>query len=456
MIRALYDAATWLARPLLVAKLRRRGRAEPGYLAAVDERFGRYQRPRPAGGGPLVWVHAVSLGETRAAAILLPALRAALPGMRLLLTHGTATGRAEGQRLLQPGDVQVWQPWDSRGAVRRFYAHFRPDLGLLMETEIWPNLLREGAAHGVPLALVNARLSAQSLRGAERAGWLLRPAYRALAAAYAQTEADAARLRAIGTRHVDVLGNLKFDAEPDAGQLRQAAHWRAALGGRPVVLLASSREGEEAALLDALHSEQNWPRASAEQAPSAIEKVANPAPLVLIVPRHPQRFDAVARLAVDAGWRVARRSAWADAPPPEAAAADLWLGDSLGEMALYYGLADVALLGGSFAPLGGQNLIEAAACGCPLLMGPHTFNFAEAAELAAAAGAARRVADLPAALAAAQALLADAPALADMGRAARDFARPHRGAAARTAAALARLWAARGLRASPQPGAPTA
>ena len=439
MIRRLYDAATWLAQPLLRRKLRRRGAAEPGYLVAVDERFGHYEVPRPDGAGPLVWVHAVSLGETRAAAILLGALRAALPDMRLLLTHGTATGRAEGRKLLQPGDVQVWQPWDTRGAVRRFYAHFRPDLGVLMETEIWPNLLREAAARRLPLVLANARLSEKSLRGAARAGGLLRPAYGALTAAYAQTEADAARLRAIGVRRVELLGNLKFDAEPDAGQLQQAARWRAALGGRPVLMLASSREGEEAALLALLRSRLNPAPAPDQPAPAAIDTIANKPPLYLIVPRHPQRFDEVARLAADAGLRVARRSAWADTPPPEALAAELWVGDTLGEMALYYGLADVALLGGSFAPLGGQNLIEAAACGCPVVMGPHTFNFAPAAELAAAAGAAQRVPDLAAGLAAAQSLLADAPALTAMRRAAHGFAQAHRGAAARTAAALVGL-----------------
>jgi len=162
-----------------------------------------------------------------------------------------------------------------------------------------------------------------------------------------------------------------------------------------------------------------------------------PSPAVqwLIVPRHPQRFDAVADAIAAAGLSVSRRSAWAAAPEP----ADVWLGDSLGEMSAYYALADVALLGGSFAPLGGQNLIEAAACGCPVVMGPHTFNFAQAAELAQAAGAARRVADLAAALAAAHALLADAPALAAMRRAAQDFAQAHRGAAERTAEALQAL-----------------
>ena len=441
-VRALYSLAAWAAQPLLRRKLRRRAVAEPGYDEHVEERFGRYGVARPVGDGPLVWVHAVSLGETRAAAILMAALRQRLPGMRLLLTHGTATGRAEGQKLLRAGDVQVWQPWDTRGAVRRFFTHFRPDVGVLMETEIWPNLIHQARAQSVPLALANGRLSEKSLRGAQRAGWLLRPAYRALSAVWAQTEADAARFRSIGAPQVGVLGNLKFDAQPDAAQQAQASRWRAVLAGRPVVMLASSREGEEGEFLGQIKA-----LALSGKARAAPENEANASrsPLWLIVPRHPQRFAEVAQMARDAGLAVAQRSTWTDAPPTGALAADVWIGDSLGEMALYYSLADVALLGGSFAPLGGQNLIEAAACGCPVVMGPHTFNFAQAAELAEAAGAARRVADMAGAVAAAQALLADAAGLAAMRRAALGFAGAHRGAAARTADAVAALLAGQGL-----------
>lgn len=440
MIRFLYSMATWLAQPLLRRKLRRRGMAEPGYLEAVPERFGHYSAPRPPAdaraGRPLVWLHAVSLGETRAAAVLLKALRERLPGMCLLLTHGTATGRAEGRKLLQPGDVQVWQPWDTPGAVRRFLAHYRPDVGVLMETEIWPNLVAACAQSGVPLALANARLSPASLRGALRAGLLMRPAYAQLAAVWAQSDADAQRLRQLGAPVAGVWGNLKFDATPDAAQLAQAAQWRALTpaGGRPVVMLASSREGEEASFF-----KQIQPIAQSKQALAATDLEASGTPLWLVVPRHPQRFDAVAALAADAGLRVARRSSWADTPPADAWQADVWLGDSLGEMALYYGLADVALLGGSFEPLGGQNLIEAAACGCPLLMGPHTFNFAQAAEQAEAACAARRVPDMAAGVQQAQQLLADGAARTAMAQAARAFASAHRGAAARTAKAIVAL-----------------
>jgi 3-deoxy-D-manno-octulosonic-acid transferase len=415
MMLRLYGWLMWLVQPLLRRKLARRAAAEPGYGQWVPERFGHYTQAPSSG---WVWIHAVSLGETRAAAVLVAALRQRRPGMRLLLTHGTATGRAEGARLLREGDLQVWQPWDTPGAVGRFLAQHRPAVGVLMETEIWPWLIAASAQAGVPLVLANARLSEKSLQGAQRVP-LLPPAYAALKAAYAQTEADAARLRQAGAPVAGVFGNLKFDAAPDAAQLAQGRQWRERTGRR-IALFASSREGEEEALLQLLR--------------------AHPAPADglqwLIVPRHPQRFDAVAALVQTHGLAVSRRSAWIDGPPALGA---VWLGDSLGEMALYYGLADLALLGGSFEPLGGQNLIEAAACGCPVVMGPHTFNFAEASALAEQAGAALRVADLAGAAETAQRLAVDDAARAQAAQAGLAFAQAHRGAAGRTADAVLAL-----------------
>ena len=404
----------WLAQPLLKRKLARRAVAEPGYAHAVDERFGHYSVP--AGEG-FVWVHAVSLGETRAAVLLLGELRQQLPGMRLLLTHGTATGREEGAALLRHGDVQVWQPWDTPAAVRRFLTHFRPRLGILVETEIWPNMVAGCVSAGVPLVLVNARMSTASAQNARRLAWLARPAYAALAAVWAQTLADAQALLSLGAPVRAVLGNLKFDASPDAAQLALGQGWRRRQN-RPVLMFASSREGEELALLQALASN---PLAKAWQ--------------WLIVPRHPQRFDAVASLIEQNGFTVSRRSSWGLAPED----AQVWLGDSLGEMALYYGLSDLSLLGGSFAPLGGQNLIEALACGCPVLMGPHTFNFSEAASLAIDAGAAFVVTALAQALSLAQTLLL-VPVRLDATRAAGvRFSVAHRGATEKTVQAIVEL-----------------
>jgi 3-deoxy-D-manno-octulosonic-acid transferase len=282
-----------------------------------------------------------------------------------------------------------------------------------METEVWPNLLHEARAFGVPMVLANARLSAKSLAKSLRIGALIRPLAGALTRVLAQTEADAQRLRDAGAASVRVCGNLKYDLQPDPALLARGRQWREALP-RAVVLAAVTREGEELPLL------RRW------------QAVAAPRPLLLLVPRHPQRFDAVATMVAELGFTLRRRSGWDATPPSAAAAADVWLGDSMGEMPLYYAAADVALLGGSFERLGGQNLIEAAACGCPLVMGPHTFNFAEAAELSLAAGASLRVADIDEGVARAVALARD-PARGDWVQRAVTFAAAHRGAAERMA-----------------------
>ncbi|MDO8252401.1 MAG: 3-deoxy-D-manno-octulosonic acid transferase [Rhodoferax sp.] len=443
MTRLLYALLMRLAQPLLRRKLGRRGLQEPGYLEAVEERFGHYTASAPAPDDKTVWVHAVSLGETRASAVLVARLRQRLPGMRLLLTHGTATGRAEGASLLQPGDIQSWQPWDTPAAVQRFLDHFKPRIGILMETEIWPNLVAGCQRMRVPLVLANARLSDKSLQQAQRLAWLARPAYHSLTAVWAQTQADAQRLTQLGAPVQGVFGNLKFDATPNADQLATGRAWRSR-ADRPVVMLASSREGEEESLLQILESLR--PLAPVNSTGIAINTVANDIQW-LIVPRHPQRFDAVAVLIGQHGFRVSRRSHWGDGPSadegPDPGA--IWLGDSLGEMALYYGMADVALLGGSFEPLGGQNLIEAAACACPLVMGPHTFNFAEAAELAEAAGAALRAPSLQEAVDVAQSLARDPTAHASRVSAAADFSRAHRGAVEKTVAAVAALLGQQGV-----------
>jgi 3-deoxy-D-manno-octulosonic-acid transferase len=372
------------------------------------------------------------LGETRAAQVLVAALRQQHPGMRLLLTHGTATGREEGAKCLQPGDVQVWQPWDAPGNVRRFLAHFKPRIGILMETEVWPTMAAQCQARQIPLVLANARLSEKSFQKSLTWAWLARPAYRSLTAVWAQTADDAQRLGQLGAPVQGVFGNIKFDATPDAAQLAQGRRWRAALG-RPVVLLASSREGEEAHLLALLQRKGKTGGGAAASAQW------------LIVPRHPQRFDEVAGLIEKLGFRVSRRSQWGvDALPDPLAealspAATVWLGDSLGEMALYYGLADVALLGGSFEPLGGQNLIEAAACACPVVMGPHTFNFADAAELAIAAQAGVRVDSLDQGIDCALDLAQDVPHQRATAQAALAFAKAHQGATAQLAVAIGTL-----------------
>jgi len=407
LVRALYSLVLRLATPLYLARLWRRGSREPGYRFQLAERLGFYPGRQPMPGA--LWLHAVSLGETRAALPLVEALRAARPDLRLLLTHGTATGRAAGRKLMAEGDGQVWLPYDTPGAARRFLRHFQPSVGVLMETELWPNLMREAERAGVPMVLANARLSARSAEKGRRLAALMHPAAGRLALVLAQTLDDARRLRDAGAPQVMVSGNLKFDMTPPPRLTAQGLQWRQALN-RPVVLAASTREGEEGPLLAA------W---AAQPAPR---------PLLLLVPRHPQRFDEVITLARMQGLAVRCRSEWDELPPADASEADVWIGDSMGEMPVYYACADVALLGGSFAPLGGQNLIEAAACGCPVVMGPHTFNFAQASKQALRANAAMRVDNVEAGVASAVALARDPDRNAWVQRAL-DFANAHRGAA---------------------------
>jgi 3-deoxy-D-manno-octulosonic-acid transferase len=421
LVHLLYSGLMVLLQPALRWKLRRRARSEPAYAQHVEQRFGHYGTAALQA-GPVLWVHSVSLGETRAIGALIALLRAQWPGMRLLLTHGTATGLDAGADLLQAGDLQVWQPWDTPAATRSFVQHFRPRLGLLVDTEIWPNLVRACVQASVPLCLVNARLSAHSLQRAQRLHWLAEPAYQSLAGVWPQDEDQAMRFRALGVKPHAPTGNIKFDMEPDLALWSQGQAVRQAQL-RPVLMLAVSREGEEQMWLDAMrHAQANG---------LGMDRVQ-----CLIVPRHPQRFDAVADLLQSAGLSVARRSV----DGAQFSAADIWLGDTLGEMAFYYGLADVALLGGSFAPLGGQNLIEAAACRCPVVMGPHTFNFAQAAEMAQETGAALVRPDMASALHAAMQLLEDPVALEAASSAAWAFAQTHRGAALRLSRALDVLW----------------
>jgi 3-deoxy-D-manno-octulosonic-acid transferase len=313
--------------------------------------------------------------------------------------------------------------------VSRFLAHFQPRIGLLVETEVWPNMAAACLARGIPLCLVNARMNAQSLARARSLAWLARPAYGALRAVWAQAQPDAERLAALGAPVRGVFGNFKFDATPDAQQWKTGRDLHDALG-RPVAVFANSRDGEELMFLEAL--KKNRALALVNTGQGAINSVVNFEIQWLLVPRHPQRFDEVAALCAAQGFSVSRRSQWQSGPQD----ADIWLGDSLGEMAMYYALADVALLGGSFAPLGGHNLIEATACECPVFMGPHTFNFAQAAELAVAAGAAFECADLPPAMDRALGLLRSTPGLTRARQAARDMGLAHRGAAKRTARAV--------------------
>ena len=421
LVLSFYSVVMWCAQPFLRLKLARRGRAEPGYLVNIEERFGRYRQPAvqtTTSEQKFVWIHAVSLGETRAAAVLIAALRERLPAMKLLLTHGTATGRAEGEKLLRAGDVQVWQAWDKAAATEHFAQHFQPRIGIMMETELWPNMAATCAKYRVPLVMANARMSEKTYVQTKKFDGLARPAYESLAAVWPQSAADADRFEKLGAPVAGVFGNLKFDAVVDMAQLAMGKSWRLKMS-KPVVMIASSREGEELQLLDYLQktvSNVQW----------------------LMVPRHPQRFDDVAALITQHGFKVSKRSVWLN-QPDSSDSNTIWLGDSLGEMALYYGMSDVTLLGGSFAPLGGQNLIEAAACACPVVMGPSVFNFSEAASLAIESGAAFAVDSMPQAVDVACTLVENTDSLGLARTAALQFANSHQGAAEKTAAAVVQL-----------------
>lgn len=416
MARFLYSLCFFLALPLIWLRLLWRARRQPDYLHHLGERHGFFP-PRPD--GPLIWVHAVSVGETRAIQPLVEALLDRYPDSRILLTGMTPTGRATGRDIYGERVFQCYLPYDLPFTVDRFFRHFSPRFGVLMETEVWPNLLAAARRHAVPVLLANARLSARSARGYQRFAPLARPAFAALSGVAAQTATDAGRLQALGAAPVEICGNLKFDVAPAADKLALGRAWRATIGERPVWLAASTREGEEALLLAA------WRQALPTGA------------LLILVPRHPQRFDEVADLCRTAGFAIERRSYGLPQKDTE-----IWLGDSMGEMAAYYAAADLAFIGGSLLPLGGQNLIEAAACGCPVLIGPHTFNFAQATDDALAAGAARRVGSAEALVGAVRQLLQAADERAAMQGAAQAFAAAHRGATARMLALIGR-WSER-------------
>lgn len=404
-MRTLYTIVLRLALPFLLLRLWWRGRSEPGYRELMSERFGLYQTDRPE---RVVWIHAVSVGEARAAQPLVRALGEALPDHRILITCTTAAGRETIKQVYGESALTVFLPYDYPEAARAFLEYFRPRLAILMETEVWPNLLAQCAHHAVPVVLANARLSEKSAKGYRRWRSLAEPAFASLAAVCAQSAADADRLRALGARSVEITGNLKFDVTADAGQLAAGAAWRKALG-RPVVLLASTREGEESMLLASRPSDARV--------------------LVVVVPRHPRRFDEVAAMA------YSRRSR----QPLPAPQDRIHIGDTMGEMAFYYAACDVAVIGGSFAPLGGQNLIEALAAGAPVIVGPHMYNFAEATELAVQSGAAIQVADAPAAMRFVAELLGDEGRRQRMGAAGKSLCNQHRGATARHLAVCRRL-----------------
>lgn len=413
LLRVAYSLLWLLLLPFVLPRLVWRARKQPGYLQHVGERFGRYAGTAPV---QAVWIHAVSVGETRAAEPLVRAMLARYPDHSIVLSHMTPTGRDTSTALFG-GEARVrtvYLPYDHGLLAGRFLDHFRPALGIVMETELWPNLLLGCQARGIPVMLANARLSERSARRYARWPALTRMTLGAISAFGAQTGDDAVRLRRLGANAPTVTGNIKFDIEPPETLLALGHAFRTRFGGRPVVLAASTRDGEETLLLDAFAHQ------------------ALPSVLLALVPRHPQRFGAVAQLVRERNLKLQMRS---DETPVDADTR-VWLGDSMGEMFAYYAGADVALIGGSWLPFGGQNLIEACAVGTPVIIGPHTFNFALVAEQAVACGAALRAPDVHDAFRLALELLAQPKVRDRCGEAGRAFATSHRGATARTMAII--------------------
>lgn len=366
--RLAYTALLWLLLPYVFFHLWWRSRKQPEYLDHVAERFGRYTVKADK---PIIWLHTVSVGETRAAATLVHNLRTRYPQHQILLTHTTPTGRTASEQLYGDEVMRVYLPYDYPFAVQRFLDHFKPQVGVLLETEVWFNLIHHCKASNVPLLLLNARLSEKSSAKYAHFPHLTHAGLHGLHLIAAQTDGDAQRLSELCGRAVSTMGNLKFDIETPAKMLELGAQLRKQFGKRPVFLAASTREGEEEVLLDAL------------------QNISAKDVLTVVVPRHPQRFDEVASLIAQRGLKMQRRST------NVAIAADtqIVLGDSMGEMFAYYAACDIAFIGGSLLPFGGQNLIEACAVGKPVLIGPHTYNFAQATELAVASGAALQVGD---------------------------------------------------------------
>jgi 3-deoxy-D-manno-octulosonic-acid transferase len=437
---ACYQLGWHLLLPIVLLRLWWRGRKDPGYRQAIAERFGFSQGIRPGA----IWIHAVSVGETRAAQPLIEAYLH--EGKSILLTCMTPNGRRTGASIFADAIAQgrlqqVYLPYDLCWSVERFLKAAKPEMGLFMETEAWPTIVFRAAEIKLPVFLINARLSERSARRVARFGAAGRSLFQAFAGILAQTELDAERYRALGVRHCEVVGNLKFDVVLNPALVKQGLAWYAHLekNNRLMVCAASTREGEEAIILEA------WQAVLQMHAKESASGSASTAqPLLCIVPRHPERFTEVAELIRACGLTLLQRSEMSlDAAGLHKLAdpaAAVVLGDSMGEMPLYYSASDLVVMGGSLMPLGGQNLIEACAAGCPVLLGEHTFNFQQASQDAIDCGAAMRVGNngsLATTLAdAMNRILQDQPQRQAMREAALRYAAHYQGATIRIMAAL--------------------
>ncbi|MCK0538692.1 lipid IV(A) 3-deoxy-D-manno-octulosonic acid transferase [Alcanivorax quisquiliarum] len=418
-MRILYSGLWYALMPALFLRLWWRGRRAPAYRARWRERLALGLPRQP---GHTVWVHAVSVGETLAAAPMIRELLARHPATPLVVTTTTPTGSEQVQKLFGDQVLHVYCPWDTPDALARFFRAFNPALVLILETELWPNLVAAAAARHVPVWLVNGRLSERSFRGYHRFRALVRPMMQRFAGLMVQTEAEAERLQRLGApaERIDVTGSVKFDLQLDDDIRAGAQALRSQWGARPIWIAASTHPGEEAQVL-AAH------RQICAELPET---------LLILVPRHPERFDEIARQVTQAGFTLARRSSG----QPVAADVQVYLGDTMGELLMLFGTCDVAFVGGSLVTLGGHNLLEPAAWGKPVLSGPNRFNFERIAELLEGNNALITVDDASALAVAVSALLADAERCSRTGEAAQAVVAAHSGALARVLATLDQVW----------------
>lgn len=372
MPKFVYSILLYLALPFVPVKLIWRGIKQPTYLKHWGERFGFYDlKPNNK---PIIWLHCVSVGETRAAEPLVTALKNTYPNHQILISHGTPTGRETSEALFGNSVWRVYLPYDLPFAINGFLKHFQPKIGLIMETELWFNLISACKKRNIPMLLLNARLSEKSAKGYAKLGQLARTGVQSLSTIAAQTQEDATRLQSLGAQHLTIAGNLKFDVKPPADVLEKGLQLKKQLGTKTIFLAASTRDGEEALILDAI---------------KGLDMVT------VIVPRHPQRFDEVAAIfkqrGIDFKHKTSLNNDALDGNTHAGSGPSVILGDTMGELFTYYAACDFALIGGSLLNFGGQNLIEAASMGKPILIGEHTFNFAKASDDAVNCGAALRV-----------------------------------------------------------------
>jgi len=416
-VRHVYSLILYLLIPVAIQRLVYRGLRNRGYWRRWRERFGWVPRVPE----PVIWIHAVSVGEVRAAEPLVRALQRDYPGHRVLVTTMTPTG-SETARARFGSDVDhCYLPYDLPTAVSRFLNRVQPRLAVIMETEIWPNLFHQCAARAIPLLLANVRMSEKSASGYRRLHSLTRATLSAVTAVGAQSPEDANRMRELGARRVEVTGSIKFELTVADGLESQAREWRSALGNRPVWMAASTRDDEELIVLDA------YRRLRAQFADL----------LLIVAPRHPERFDGVARQCQEQGFTIERRSLQRGAV---GAGTDILVGDTMGELLFLYAASDVAFVGGSLKPLGGQNLLESLAVGTPVVFGPSMFNFLEISRQSLSRGAAREVQDAVQLAAAVAEWIANPGMRRAAGEAGRQMIAENRGALQKTQALIGQIF----------------